>query len=93
MEFEILRPVRPTGISFVRYVLGHLRRNVEGFEKYVKEWRKLVTKLGYKIEDKVGNKWITCIIEYEHEEGRPVRLTAKEITVYEGKRVEGSVEV
>ncbi len=56
---ELLRPVNPTGRSFITNVYGAIAaKDKELTEKYKKEVTKLILKLGYKIEDVIGNRKI-----------------------------------
>ena len=53
----MLRPVNPTGRSFITNVYGAIAaKDKELTEKYKKEVTKLILKLGYKIEDVIGNR-------------------------------------
>lgn len=80
-EFQIYRPVKPTGKSFSKVLYGYLIRNVKEFEKYKREWNKKIMKLAFAIEDKVGDHWILCKIKFEAIDGRPSRLSAYDIVV------------
>ena len=84
IEVEIVRPVNPAGISFVKYLWGAVgSRNRTVLEKYRREFSRLIQKLGYKIEDSIGSgKMITGKIIVELEDSKPVRAKAVEIDVW-----------
>ncbi len=90
VEFEILRPVNPTGRSFIRYCYGAMAaRRREVIDKYRREYVRLLQRLGYKIEDKIGSgKLITgkIIVEFD-EEGKPIKVRIEELTVWEKTKV------
>jgi hypothetical protein len=53
---ELLRPVNPTGRSFITNVYGAITaKDRELTEKYKKEIAKLIQRMGYKIEEVIGN--------------------------------------
>ena len=53
---ELLRPVNPTGRSFITNVYGAIAaKDRELTEKYKKEIAKLIQRMGYKIEEVIGN--------------------------------------
>ena len=96
IEIEILRPVNPAGISFIRYVYGAVAaRNRKIIENYKKEFTKLITRFGYKIEEVIGSgKMITGKIILETEEdGKPIKMYSKEIEIWEPvKKVNEKIE-
>jgi hypothetical protein len=53
---ELLRPLNPTGRSFITNVYGAIAaKDKELIEKYKKEITKLIQRLGFKIEEVIGN--------------------------------------
>jgi hypothetical protein len=60
IEFELVRPVNPTGSSFIRYVWGAVgARNRAVLQEYRHDLARLVQRLGIVIEDRIGgNKLI-----------------------------------
>lgn len=96
IEIEILRPVNPAGISFIRYIYGAVAaRDRKIIENYKKEFTKLITRFGYKIEEVVGSgKMITGKIVLETEEdGKPIKMYSKEIEIWEPvKKVNEKIE-
>ncbi len=86
IEIEIVRPVNPVGISFVRYLWGAMAaKDRVVLERYRKEFSRLVQKLGYMIEDKIGSgKLITGKIVVElDEEDKPLKARVVELKVWE----------
>ncbi len=85
IEVEIVRPVNPAGISFVKYLWGAVgSRNRTVLEKYRREFSRLIQRLGYKIEDKIGSgKMITGKVVIELEDAKPVRAKALELKVWD----------
>lgn len=85
IEVEIVRPVNPAGISFVKYLWGAVgSRNRAVLENYRREFSRLVQRLGYRIEDKIGSgKMITGKIIVELEDSKPVRAKALELKVWD----------
>ena len=96
IEIEILRPVNPAGISFIRYIYGAVAaRDRKIIENYKKGFTKLITRFGYKIEEVVGSgKMITGKIVLETEEdGKPIKMYSKEIEIWEPvKKVNEKIE-
>ncbi|HIP89981.1 MAG TPA: hypothetical protein EYH22_00280 [Candidatus Nanopusillus sp.] len=97
IKIEILRPVNPAGISFIRYVYGAVAaRNRKIIENYKREFTKLTTRFGYRIEEVIGSgKMITGKIVLETEEdGKPIKIYSKEIEIWEPiKKVNEKIEV
>jgi hypothetical protein len=54
IEFELVRPVNPTGSSFIRYVWGAVgARNRVVLQEHRRDLARLVQCLGFAIEDKI----------------------------------------
>jgi hypothetical protein len=86
---DIKRPVNPTGISFIKTMYAQLRAQGVQIDK---ELSKAITKLGYKLEELVGEDvYITGRFEIDFDkreikiidirvwEAQPVLLTADKI--------------
>lgn len=85
IEIEILRPVNPTGVSFMRYIYGAVAaRERDIITTHKKKFVKLMQKLGFLIEDKVGSgKLITGKIIIEVDENKePIKAIAENIKVW-----------
>jgi len=104
VEIEIVRPVNPQGISFIRYLWGAMAaRDRAVLEKHRKEFGRLVQKLGFAIIDYVEQKYgiqsekvfITgkVIIELD-EDDAPVKAWTEDIKVWEAtKEITDKIEV
>ncbi|AAR38881.1 NEQ026 [Nanoarchaeum equitans Kin4-M] len=97
IEIEIVRPVNPVGISFVRYLWGAMAaRDREVLERHRKEFSKLVQRLGYTIEEKIGTgKLITgkVVIELD-EDDKPLKARVEELKIWEPvKEINEKIEV
>ena len=97
IEVEIVRPVNPAGVSFIKYLYGAVAaRDRKVIENYKRDFTKLITRLGYKIEETVGTgKMITGSVVLEVEEdGRPIKVYAKDLKVWDIiKEVSEKIEV
>jgi hypothetical protein len=94
IEFEILRPVNPTGSSFIDYVWGAVgARNRAVLQEHRRDLARLVQRLGFAIEDKIGSdKRITGKIVVYVENGKPVKIVAKDIKIWQAtSTLEGEV--
>jgi hypothetical protein len=94
IEFELVRPVNPTGSSFIRYVWGAVgARNRAVLQEHKKELEELVKRLGSAIKDKIGSdKRITGKIVVYVENGKPVKIVAKDIKIWQAtSTLEGEV--
>jgi hypothetical protein len=94
IEFELVRPVNPGGSSFIRYVWGAVgARNRSLLQDYRRELGRLVQRLGFALEDRVGSdKLVTGRIVLFVENGRPVRIVARDIRVWQASgALEGEV--
>jgi ubiquinone biosynthesis protein UbiJ len=96
VEIKILRPVNPEGISFVRYVFGAIAAQVGGefISKHRKTISRMITKLGYRIADKIGGGYILGSLVLEIENDSPKKLKTKEIKILkEAGELEEELEV
>ena len=97
IEINIVRPVNPVGVSFIKYVYGAVAsKNRRVIELYKREFTRLVTKFGYKVEEVIGtDKMITGSIVLElDEKSRPVRIYSKYLKVWEPtKDINEKIEV
>ncbi|MEM0494020.1 MAG: hypothetical protein QXU72_01990 [Thermofilum sp.] len=96
IEVELARPVNPAGVSFIRYLWGAVgARNRAVLEGYRRELSRLVQRLGFALEEKLGsNKLVTGKVVLELRDGKPVRLVARDLRVWqEVGPVEGEVVV
>jgi hypothetical protein len=86
IEVELLRPVNPTGRSFITYVYGAVAaKEREVIEKYKKEFTRLMQRLGFKIEETIGtNKLITgtIVLVVDDNTKEPKSTYTKEIKVW-----------
>ncbi len=97
IEIEIVRPVNPVGISFVRYLWGAMAAKDRAvLERWRREFSRLVQRLGYAIEDKIGTgKLITgkVVIELDDND-RPLKARVEELKVWEPtQEVKEQIEV
>lgn len=96
IEVELVRPVNPAGVSFIRYLWGAIgARNRQVLQEYRKELSRLVQRLGFALEEKLGsNKLVTGKVILELRDGKPYRLAAKDLRVWqEVGSVEGEISV
>jgi len=94
IEFEVVRPVNPTGKSFIDYVWGAVgARNRAVLQEHRRVLARLVQRLGFAIEDKIGSdKRITGKIVVYVENGKPVKIVAKDIQIWQASgTLEGEV--
>jgi hypothetical protein len=92
IEFELVRPVNPTGSSFIRYVWGAVgARNRAVLQEYRQEFSKLVKHLGSSIKNMIGSdKLITGKIAVDVENGKPVRIVARDIQIWRAYELGGA---
>ena len=85
IEVEVIRPVNPAGVSFIKYLWGAIgAKNRTVLQEYRRELTRLVQKLGFTLEEKIGtNKLITGKIILEVENGKPVKITAKDLRIWQ----------
>ena len=83
---ELLRPVNPTGRSFITNVYGAiLAKNRELIEKYKKEIMRSIQKLGFRLEEIIGGRKLisgTFVIVVDDSTREPKKIYAKEIKVW-----------
>jgi len=94
IEFEVVRPVNPKGSSFIRYVWGAVgARNRAVLQEHKEELEELVQRIGLAIKDRIGsNKLITGKIVVYVENGKPVRIVARDIQIWQAtSTLEGEV--
>ncbi|BFI73693.1 hypothetical protein YN1_6800 [Nanoarchaeota archaeon] len=86
ISVELMRPVNPTGRSFITYVYGAVAaKDRELIEKYKKDFTRLVQRLGFKIEETVGtNKLITgtVVIVVDDNTKEPKKAYTQDIKVW-----------
>ena len=84
IEIRVVRPVNPDGVSFVKYLFGAIIGQLGS--DFVNENRKtisrMITRLGYKIDEKVQGGFITGEFSLVVEDGKPVKIVAKRLEVY-----------
>ncbi|MEZ0346722.1 MAG: hypothetical protein ABWK01_09240 [Infirmifilum sp.] len=85
IEVEIIRPVNPAGVSFIKYLWGAIgARNRTVLQEYRRELTRLIQRLGFMLEEKIGtNKLITGKIVLDLQNGKPVKITAKELRIWQ----------
>lgn len=85
IEIDIIRPVNPTGRSFITNIYGAVAgKDREIIDKYKKDFTRLVQRIGFKLEEVIGtNKLITgkFVLEVDNNK-KPVRIYTKEIQVW-----------
>jgi hypothetical protein len=83
---ELLRPVNPTGRSFITNIYGALAaKDRELIDKYKKEIMRNIQRIGFKLEDIIGrNKFIsgTFVIVIDDNTREPKKIYAKEVKVW-----------
>ena len=97
IKIDILRPVNPSGLSFIRYCWGAMgARDQRVITTYKKEYSKLLRELGGKITEKVGeDKLITGVIEVElSDDSEPISAKVTSLEIWERKgKIEEVIEV
>ncbi|PLJ77885.1 hypothetical protein [Infirmifilum sp. SLHALR2] len=85
IEIEVIRPVNPAGVSFIKYLWGAIgARNRTVLQEYRRELTKLIQRLGFTLEEKIGsNKLITGTVVLELNNGKPVKITAKDLRIWQ----------
>jgi len=94
IEFQVVRPVNPKGKSFIDYVWGAVSaRNRAVLQEHKQELEELVQRIGLAIKDRIGsNKLITGKIAVYVENGKPVRIVARDIQIWQASgTLEGEV--
>ncbi|QFW68480.1 MAG: hypothetical protein NV1_02 [Nanoarchaeotal virus 1] len=89
---ELLRPVNPTGRSFITNVYGAiLAKDKELIEKYKKEIMRNIPKLGFKMEEAIGRGKLisgTIAIVIDDVTKEPKKIYTKDIKVW---NIEGTL--
>ncbi len=97
IEIDIVRPVNPAGVSFIKYLYGAVAaRSRDVIEKYRREFTRLIQRLGLAIEDNIGTgSFITGrVVIVVSENGEPQRAKALNLKVWKVvKEVEEEIEV
>ncbi len=97
IEFQILRPVNPDGVSFVKYCWGALaaRLGSEYMNKHKRKLSKLIQKLGFKLDEISEGGLIEGDLYFETDENdEPKKMGATKIVIYKPvKEITEKVEV
>jgi hypothetical protein len=98
IEINIVRPVNPTGRSFMTYVYGAVAgQDREIIDKYKREFTRLVQRLGFKIEEEIGTgKLITGVVAIvvDDKTKEPKKAYVKEMEVWSiEKELKSRIEV
>jgi len=90
ISIELLRPVNPTGRSFITNVYGAIAaNNREIIDKYKKDITKLIQRLGFKIEESVGTGKLitgTIVIVLDDSTKEPKKMYTKDIKIWNIER-------
>ncbi|MFZ8800821.1 MAG: hypothetical protein ACO2ON_01405 [Candidatus Nanopusillus sp.] len=90
ISIELLRPVNPTGRSFITNVYGAIAaNNREIIDKYKKDITKLIQRLGFKIEESIGTGKLitgTIIIVLDDSTKEPKKMYTKDIKIWNIER-------
>jgi len=83
---ELLRPVNPTGRSFITNVYGALlAKDKDLIERYKKEIMRNVQRLGFKIEESIGTGKLitgTIVILIDDDTKKPKKVYTKDIKIW-----------
>jgi len=86
ISIELLRPVNPTGRSFITNVYGAIAaNNREIIDKYKKDITKLTQRLGFKIEESIGTGKLitgTIVIVLDDNTKEPKKMYTKDIKIW-----------
>ena len=86
ISIELLRPVNPTGRSFITNVYGAIAaNNREIIDKYKKDITKLIQRLGFKIEESIGTGKLitgTIVIVLDDNTKEPKQMYTKDIKIW-----------
>ena len=97
MEFRIVRPVNPDGVSFVKYCWGALtgQLGAEYMNKHKREMSRLIQKLGFKLDEFSEGGLITGELYLETDDNdNPRKMGAKKITIFKPvKEINEVIEV
>ncbi|AMD29753.1 hypothetical protein Nps_01465 [Candidatus Nanopusillus acidilobi] len=90
ISIELLRPVNPTGRSFITNVYGAIAaNNREIIDKYKKDVTKLIQRLGFKIEESIGTGKLitgTIVIVLDDNTKEPKKMYTKDIKIWNIER-------
>jgi len=90
ISIELLRPVNPTGRSFITNVYGAIAaNNREIIDKYKKDITKLIQRLGFKIEESIGTGKLitgTIVIVLDDSTREPKKMYARDIKIWNIER-------
>ncbi len=90
ISIELLRPVNPTGRSFITNVYGAIAaNNREIIDKYKKDITKLIQRLGFKIEESIGTGKLitgTIVIVLDDNTKEPKKMYTKDIKIWNIER-------
>ncbi|MFP3284044.1 MAG: hypothetical protein RXO65_01175 [Candidatus Nanopusillus acidilobi] len=90
ISIELLRPVNPTGRSFITNVYGAIAaNNREIIDKYKKDVTKLIQRLGFKIEESIGTGKLitgTIVIVLDDNTKEPKKMYTKDIKIWNVER-------
>jgi hypothetical protein len=90
ISIELLRPVNPTGRSFITNVYGAIAaNNREIIDKYKKDITKLIQRLGFKIEESIGTGKLitgTIVIVLDDSTKEPKKMYTKDIKIWNIER-------
>jgi len=88
---ELLRPVNPTGRSFITNVYGAiLAKDKDLLERYKKEIIKNMQRIGFKLEEIIGREKLisgTFVIVVDDNTREPKKIYAKEIKVWNIEKI------
>jgi len=88
---ELLRPVNPTGRSFITNVYGAiLAKDKDLLERYKKEIIKNMQRIGFKLEDIIGRGKLisgTFVIVVDDSTREPKKIYVKEIKVWNIEKI------
>jgi len=86
ISIELLRPVNPTGRSFITNVYGAIAaNNREIIDKYKKDITKLIQRLGFKIEESIGTGKLitgTIVIVLDDNTKEPKKMYTRDIKIW-----------
>jgi len=95
---ELLRPVNPTGRSFITNIYGAISaKDKDLIEKYKKEIMRNIQKLGFKIEESIGTGKLisgTIAIIIDDNTKQPKKIYTRDIKIWSAeKSLDEKIEV
>jgi len=96
IRVDIVRPVNPLGLSFVKYCWGVIgSRDQRAITLHRSPLASLLRKVGETIVERVGEgKFITSSIEFEFEDSKPIRARILKIEIWtKTEELEEEIEV